>query len=370
MITTRPTRRYPTLRGLGDGNYNLTKFILGTPSAAEYDMVLQAARVIADNLATQIVGFWENATNIKVVALGTTYYAVVRQAELAATMINVPPTYVSSMNLGKPIGSDNNFAVWRLNPKNATTGPTGTTSSAEDCPPPENCTERLIPKTIYVSARPVDGAIEIPVAYKKLICEGESSQPPEIDCDELLQALKQAVGDGQVPGMTVQGLGLLPNDTGTAPTSGGTAPNYPPDWCKDCEERLVKATAYVTDKPVDGAVPFTVKMKVLVCESKPDPTIDCAEVVQALTNGIKSKGWSALNGLAGLSGSRRYRRRGLRGLGEAQTTATASSGIMPGEPNFSFDAEATKLPNADQAGFPWWAAVLLGGAAAWMIFKR
>ena len=379
-----PTGRYSSvagLRGLADGNFNLSKYLIGPVPTAELDLAKQAALAVADNKTNMIVGFWENVPLAKVVAVGTAYFAVVRQNELAASGITTQPTYISAIMIGKPIGSDASFAVWRLNPKNiaiggATGGASTGTVSTTDCPPPENCQERLVNKTVYVSARPVDGAIEIPVAYKKYICEGDSVQPPEIDCDELLNALKQAVSSGDVPGMTMQGLGLLPSiptgdiSIGSTTTTQPSGPeqSYAPDWCKDCREVMVKATAYVTDKQVEGAVPFNVKMKVLVCETSPDPTIDCDQVVQALQAGFKAKKWSALNGLS----SPRYPRR--RGLAEAVTTTgtkkATSSRIMPGEPDFSFDAEAARLAPIDSgSSFPWWAVAIAAAGGLYFLTK-
>ena len=207
-----------------------------------------------------------------------------------------------------------------------------------DCPPPQNCEYRDVPKTLYVSAKPSSGAIEIPVAYERIVCEGDAPEPAQIDCDDLLQALKQAVDDGGAqdlnrlapqpqqlpPGdaapsmvmnqgqmpvlapmgpLTVNGLGFSPGSPilgGKRSIGGGTASTssqVPDDWCQDCTTKLVRATAYVTDKPRSGAVPFTVKMKVMVCDTQGAPKIDCATAVKALQEGIQQKGYSALNGL-------------------------------------------------------------------------
>lgn len=211
------------------------------------------------------------------------------------------------------------------------------TTTDSDCPPPDNCTEKWVDKTLYVSAKPVKDAIEIPVAFKKLVCEGESTEDPQIDCEELLKALEQSVSEGQVPGM-VNGLGAVPA-------------NYPPDWCKDCEEKLVKASAYVTDFAVAGSKPFKVKVKVLVCETNAEPKIDCDEVVKALVNGMRAKRTKTVNGLS---------------------EATATSSENDGSSGNEFDREAgqeTEKMDVKQAGFPWWLWLVLGGTALYAARK-
>jgi len=210
-----------------------------------------------------------------------------------------------------------------------------------DCPPPDNCTEKWIDKTLYVSAKPVKDAIEIPVAFKKLVCEGESTEDPQVDCEELLKALEESVSEGQVPGM-VNGLGAVPA-------------NYPPDWCKDCEEKLVKASAYVTDYSVSGSKPFKVKVKVLVCETSAEPKIDCDEVVKALGAGMRAKKMKTVNGLSEAS----------MDTSNGASTKGAASGK-------EFDEEANRVtPGTEvkQAGFPWWMWLILGGTALYAARK-
>lgn len=205
----------------------------------------------------------------------------------------------------------------------------------EDCPPPENCEEKWITKTLYVSARPVENAIEIPVAFKKLVCEGESADDPEVDCEELLRALEDSVKSGSVPGM--MGLSAYTGD-------------YPPDWCKDCEEKLVKASAYVTEYAVAGSKPFKVKVKVLVCETGAEPTIDCDEVIKALGAGMRGKKGRTMNGLS-------------------EATAINKKAAKPGE---EFDTEADTLDptrRATQAGFPWWMWLVIGGGVVYAARK-
>lgn len=207
----------------------------------------------------------------------------------------------------------------------------------EDCPPPENCVEKWIDKTLYVSSRPVENAIEIPVAFKKLVCEGETTDDPEVDCEELLRALQESISSGQ----GVNGLSAYTGD-------------YPPDWCKDCQEKLVKASAYVTEYAVAGSKPFKVKVKVLVCETGAEPTIDCEEVIKALGAGMRGK-----------------RGRTINGLSEATATnqSTASQTATSGQ---EFDTEAATLDpsrRAMQAGFPWWMWLVIGGGVVYAARK-
>lgn len=219
-----------------------------------------------------------------------------------------------------------------------------------DCPPPDNCTEKWVDKTLYVSAKPVKDAIEIPVAFKKLICEGESTDDPQIDCEELLKALEASVNEGEVAGM-MNGLSAV------------TA-NYPPDWCKDCEEKLVKASAYVTDYSVSGSKPFKVKVKVLVCETTAEPKIDCDEVVKALGAGMRSKGMKAMSGLAEAK---------MDTSGNAASSNTASGkAIATAASGKEFDDEADRMTpgmKVQQAGFPWWMWLVLGGTAVYAARK-
>lgn len=233
-----------------------------------------------------------------------------------------------------------------------------------DCPPPDNCTEKWVDKTLYVSAKPVKDAIEIPVAFKKLICEGESTDDPQIDCEELLKALEASVNEGEVAGM-MNGLHSIttlitsqrPNLVGTSRRT--STANYPPDWCEDCEEKLVKASAYVTDYSVSGSKPFKVKVKVLVCETTAEPKIDCDEVVKALGAGMRSKGMKAMSGLA----EAKMDTSGNAASGNA--IATAASGK-------EFDDEADRMTpgmKVQQAGFPWWMWLVLGGTAVYAARK-
>jgi hypothetical protein len=220
-------------------------------------------------------------------------------------------------------------------------------TTGEDCPPPENCVEKWVDKTLHVSARPSPGAIEIPVAFKKIICEGDMEEDPQMDCDELLKALKGSIEEGGVPGM--MGLSQVPQD---------------PNWCDDCEERLVKASAYVTEEPAPGSKPFKVKVKVLVCETDADPDVDCEEVLRALGAGLRAK--RKAKTLKGLSESSRV-------IG---TNVTPQQPTMPNAPTTAqnsggeFDTEANKLDptraKAQQAGFPWWMWLVLGGTAAYV----
>ena len=219
------------------------------------------------------------------------------------------------------------------------------TTTDSDCPPPDNCTEKWVDKTLYVSAKPAKDAIEIPVAFKKLVCEGESTDDPQIDCEELLKALEASVTEGEVPGM-MNGLSAV------------TA-NYPPDWCKDCEEKIVKASAYVTDYAVTGSKPFKVKVKVLVCETTAEPKINCDEVIKALGAGMRSKGMKALSGLA------EAKMTSQESANSGRAIASASSGK-------EFDDEAGRMTpgsNVQQAGFPWWMWLVLGGTALYAARK-
>lgn len=219
------------------------------------------------------------------------------------------------------------------------------TTTDSDCPPPDNCTEKWVDKTLYVSAKPSKDAIEIPVAFKKLICEGESTDDPQIDCEELLKALEASVNEGEVPGM-MNGLSAV------------TA-NYPPDWCKDCEEKLVKASAYVTDYAVTGSKPFKVKVKVLVCETTAEPKINCDEVVKALGAGMRSKGMKALSGLAEATMT-------------TDNSKTSGGSIATASSGKEFDDEAGRVTpgsNVQQAGFPWWMWLVLGGTAVYAARK-
>lgn len=257
-----------------------------------------------------------------------------------------------------------------------TTAPTGDASTTTvrpqrgDCPPQENCTEKWVEKILYVSAQPSSGAIEIPVAFEKMICEGESSEDPQIDCDELLEALQQSVDEGGVPGM-MNGLSadifnadLPPLGVPTLGPTGTVTPPPPSDWCENCTTKLVRAMAYVTDSPTTASKPFKVKIKVLVCETDANPKIDCAEVIAALKTGMKANGIKALSGLRGLSNA----------ITEASTTGAFSAGKATAQIGRDFDDEALRLDQSresdyqiQEAGMPWWIWLLIGGAGLYAI---
>jgi hypothetical protein len=230
-----------------------------------------------------------------------------------------------------------------------------TSTTDEDCPPQENCVEKWVEKTLHVSARASAGAIEIPVAFKKLVCEGDLEEDPQMDCDELLKALKGSIDEGGVPGMMGLSNTILQNLAKQKVARSGN-PTTNPDWCDDCEERLIKASAYVTEQPAPGSKPFKVKVKMLVCETDADPTIDCEEVLRALGAGLRAK--RKARTLNGLSESSRYTGTNVP---PPQSTKTASN--SGGE----FDKEANRIDptreQAQQAGIPWWAWVMIGSAA-------
>lgn len=344
------------MNGLADATYNDSTYTITTPQNRV--TALQAAKAMWQSQLKGGVGYWGDVEQFRVFKVGDAYYAVSRMsAALGSAAGNLPtPLSFQQEEVGEPrqrIGLPAVYRVWRLVPK-GTTGAkspiTGApisktekkTTNAGDCPPAENCQERTVQKTLYVSARPVSGAIEIPVAYERLVCEGDSPEPPEIDCDDLLKALKQSVDQGGVPGFeTMNGLGfamptqmtmaaetplqamappqlpVVPSPSmppaqmaviGSGNFGGGssrpiTSPgrstsNVPDDWCRDCTTTLVRAIAYVSDRPTSGSVPFKVGMKVIVCDAAGDPKIDCQDVVKALQAGIKAKKYSALNGLS------------------------------------------------------------------------
>lgn len=261
-----------------------------------------------------------------------------------------------------------------VTPTGGTTPPAGDATSTTirpqrgDCPPQENCTEKWVEKILYVSAQPQSGAIEIPVAFEKLICEGESQEDPQIDCDELLEALQQSVDEGGVPGMmnglssTIFNADLPPLGVPTLGPAGTVTPPPPDDWCQNCTTKLVKAVAYVTDSPGTNSKPFKVKIKVLVCETDANPKIDCAEVITALKTGMKAGGIKALSG--------------LRGLSNASTTTSPafSAGSAVAQAGRNFDEEALRLDQTQEgqyqvqeAGMPWWGWAIIAGAGLYAV---
>ena len=323
MPRTGMGNRYTTINGLSDATYNLNNFALQIPT--DMAAVLQVANAYMDIGGGNLVGrFSANAPEAPSVysANGKTY--VVTQYPDALPSAARVMLGARQINLRNRKRTTVEFlAVSELVPKTSTDTQEGDT----DCPPPENCTEKWIDKTLYVSPNPSKDSIEIPVAFKKLVCEGDTTEDPQLDCDELLRALEESIKQGTVPSV-VNGLGELP-----------------PDWCKDCEERLVRAFAYVTDYAVAGSRPFKVKVKVLVCETSAEPQVDCEEVIRALGAGMR-------------------RRRGVNGLSEATGTSTKKS-----SEGREFDAEANTLdPNRrTQLAVTqwWWALLLLGGAAVY-----
>jgi hypothetical protein len=346
MPNTGMSNRYSGVNGLSDANYNDQKYSFVFPT--DLGSALEAANRFLNASSTGLVGsFTAQVPQYPMVYdVKGKLYAVTQYADAVPQLarrtfgpgqgIILTP---SAMQKGIEF-----VTVGELVAK--TTGVTPKTPD-EDCPPPDNCTEKWVDKTLYVSAKPTKDAIEIPVAFKKLVCEGESTEDPQVDCEELLKALQQSVNEGQVPGM-VNGLGAVPA-------------NYPPDWCKDCEEKLVKASAYVTDYAATGSKPFKVKVKVLVCETSAEPKIDCEEVVKALVTGMRAK-----------------KKKTLSGLSEAKTQASSSNAASGDESSSGneFDKEAGTInPNGEsntvkqQAGFPWWMWLILGGTALYAARK-
>lgn len=319
--------RYTGIKGLSDMTYNPSTYNFKFPSVLTDAMTVANRYMDMDN--TGKVGTYSSAAPIQpsVYQIGAKTYVVTQYPEALPEAMRMI-LGARNIQLRNRRRNDVEFlAIAELTSKQQ--------QSDEDCPPPENCEERWIDKTLYVSARPVDNAIEIPVAFKKLVCEGESTDDPEVDCEELLRALQESVKSGSVPGM--MGLSAYTGD-------------YPPDWCKDCEEKLVKASAYVTEYAVSGSKPFKVKVKVLVCETGAEPTIDCEEVIKALGAGLRGKKGRAINGLS-------------------EATATSTKTAKPGE---EFDTEADSLDpsrRAMQAGFPWWLWIVIGGGVVYAARK-
>lgn len=315
--------------GLADATFNTNNYTFLFPS--NLSEALGVANRYLDKDAIGIVGTFTGPTNYleqpSVYQVGQKLFAVTHYYDTfpRETSLILSPRNIN-MRGRKRIDVEF-LMVTELIPKQK--------QQDEDCPPPENCEEKWITKTLYVSARPVENAIEIPVAFKKLVCEGESADDPEVDCEELLRALEDSVKSGSVPGM--MGLSAYTGD-------------YPPDWCKDCEEKLVKASAYVTEYAVAGSKPFKVKVKVLVCETGAEPTIDCDEVIKALGAGMRGKKGRTMNGLS-------------------EATAINKKAAKPGE---EFDTEADTLDptrRATQAGFPWWMWLVIGGGVVYAARK-
>ena len=318
--------RYTAINGLSDATYNTTAFDFKFPSILADAMTVANRYLDMDN--TGKVGTYSATSPVQptVYQIGTKTYVVTQFPDIlpeAARFL----LRARDIQLRGRLRKDVEFlGIAELVPKQQ--------QQDEDCPPPENCEEKWIDKTLYVSARPVKDAIEIPVAFKKLVCEGESTDDPEVDCEELLRALQESVKSGSVPGM--MGLSQVPSD-------------YPPDWCKDCEEKIVKASAYVTDYATAGSKPFKVKVKVLVCETGAEPTVDCEEVIKALGAGMRSKKGRAMNGLSEATATRK----------------TAKAGE-------EFDTEADNIDptrKAMQAGFPWWMWLVIGGGVVYAARK-
>lgn len=317
--------RYTVVNGLSDATYNTTAYDFKFPSVLTDAMTVANRYLDMDN--TGKMGTYTSATPVQptVYQIGAKTYAVTQYPDAfpeSARMI----LGARNIQLRNRLRKDIEFlGIAELVPKQQ--------QQDDDCPPPENCEEKWIDKTLYVSARPVENAIEIPVAFKKLVCEGEATDDPEVDCEELLRALQESVQSGSVPGM----MGLSQAD-------------YPPDWCKDCEEKVVKASAYVTEYAVAGSKPFKVKVKVLVCETGAEPTVDCEEVIKALGAGMRNKKGRPMNGLA-------------------EATAVARKTAKPGE---EFDTEANEIDpsrKAMQAGFPWWMWLVIGGGVVYAARK-
>lgn len=328
--------RYTSMRGLGDANYNEQKFQFAFPS--DLGSALEAANRFLNSSSVGLVGSFTSSVPQypMVYQVKDKLYAVTQYPDA------IPQLARRTFGPGQgivltPSALQKGIEFVTVGELVAKTTVVTPKTPDTDCPPPDNCTEKWVDKTLYVSAKPVKDAIEIPVAFKKLVCEGESTEDPQVDCEELLKALQESVSEGQVPGM-VNGLGAVPA-------------NYPPDWCKDCEEKLVKASAYVTDYAVTGSKPFKVKVKVLVCETNAEPKINCDEVVKALVAGMKAKKSKSVNGLS--------------------EAASAQSGAEATEGN-EFDREAgqvTETKQVQEAGFPWWMWVVLGGAALYAARK-
>lgn len=347
------SNRYSNMSGLADANYNIEKFTLAKPTDMAAAMVL-ASRY--NSLSTQGKVGEFTAPPVKSFSGCPFVYPVVYNynSKLYVVTHNYDQGAAFGMNSTNTQTFRPGMIPWNvgvcgmefiqiaeLKPKTSTRDEVTPKVPDTDCPPPDNCTEKWIDKTLYVSAKPVKDAIEIPVAFKKLVCEGESTEDPQVDCEELLKALEQSVSEGQVPGM-VNGLGAVPA-------------NYPPDWCKDCEEKLVKASAYVTDFAVSGSKPFKVKVKVLVCETSAEPKIDCEEVIKALGAGMRAKKMKTVNGLSEAS--------------MTTSNAASSKGATSGK---EFDEEANRVTpgkEVKQASFPWWMWLILGGTALYAARK-
>jgi len=339
MPKTGMSNRYSSMSGLSDATYNDQKYTFTFPQ--DLANALEAASRFLNANSNGQVGTYTvaNAPQYPAVyQINNKLYAVTQYTDsipqLARRVFGPGQGLVwtpSALQRGIEF-----LAVGEIVAK--TTSVTPKTPDT-DCPPPDNCTEKWVEKTLYVSSKPNKDAIEIPVAFKKLVCEGESTEDPQVDCEELLKALQESVSEGQVPGM-VNGLGAVPA-------------NLPPDWCKDCEEKLVKASAYVTDYAVKGSKPFKVKVKVLVCETSADPKIDCEEVVKALGAGLRSKKSKTVNGLSEAT------------IDTSKSSDSKSSGK-------EFDEEEKRLTPEKQvqaAGFPWWMWLVLGGTAVYAARK-
>jgi len=368
------------LRGLGavPSDWDDSRlWTVTTPTQAEADQAValgRAGTIVSDILPSLAIG---QPPTTALVQIGADYY-VIRAAAMAGS--------------GIPPANSGGYQVWKRSRKTTTAAPPKppTPATDEDCPPPENCVERWVERTIYVSTKPSSGAIEIPVSFEKIVCEGEADQAPEIDCDELLMALQASVEQqGGMNGLAGprrrrRGMGFIGTPVPTSPVTnndasitdtsfnnredfimgGGVTPpppagNVPPDWCKNCERRLVKATAYVTETQTPGSQPFKVRVKVLVCETTANPKIDCAEVVEALQRGLKGRALGGatrpMNGLRGLAG--------LAGLANASTTGPVTTPpILP--------PIATPSQSTTMAGMPWWLLAVAGIGVGYAILKK
>lgn len=342
-ISKRSNQNY-TVSGLSDATYNDQKYQFAFPS--DLASALEAANRFLNASSVGLVGSFTSQApqypmvySVKDKLYAVTQYPDAIPALARRTFGPGQGIVLTPSALQKGIEF---VTVGEIVAKTTTVTPK---TPDTDCPPPDNCTEKWVDKTLYVSAKPSKDAIEIPVAFKKLICEGESTDDPQIDCEELLKALEASVNEGEVPGM-MNGLSAV------------TA-NYPPDWCKDCEEKLVKASAYVTDYAVTGSKPFKVKVKVLVCETTAEPKINCDEVVKALGAGMRSKGMKALSGLAEATMT-------------TDNSKTSGGSIATASSGKEFDDEAGRVTpgsNVQQAGFPWWMWLVLGGTAVYAARK-